>query len=220
MAIKVLLRGARASFVELGAPDYYQGKKQRENDKRRRSCTFICTPETQAKIDGEANWGPAKAVIDRAIQQMAAEEWKDKASLHLSNILPDPKGCCFQDGNRKEYEGYQGNWVLTAHRTEDKGRPLVLDADKTHLYGHELPDGTWRMTDTPAAGKEGRIYSGCYVNGSVDLWAQNNTAGKGIRADLLGVQFARDGDAFSGGKQGSVSDFEELAAGASADSLA
>jgi hypothetical protein len=221
MAIKVLIRDARAAFVELGAADYFQGRKQRENDKRRRSTTFLCGPTTQAKIDGVGNWGPAKIVIDQAIQLAAQEKWQAKATNYLAAILPDPKACAFQDGARKpDYDGFPGNWALTAHRTEDKGRPLVLDADKAHLYGHQLPDGTWQMTDTPVPGKEGRIYSGCYVNGSVDLWCQDNPSGKGIRAELLGVQFARTGDAFGSGRVADPGDFESLATGADADALA
>lgn len=222
MAVKVLLRNARASFVELGAPDYYQGRKQRDNDKRRRSMTFVCTSDTQARIDGETEWGPAKSVIDRAIQRTATEKWNAKAASYLPAILPDPKGCCFQDGNRKpDYDGYSGNWALAAHRTEDKGRPIVVDADKSHLFGHEGVDGKWVLTDTPVEGKAGRIYSGCYVNGSVDLWAQDNNSGKGIRAELLGVQFVKDGDAWGGGsRQGTPDDFDALAEGADAGSLA
>jgi hypothetical protein len=219
--MKVLIRNARAAFVELGAADYYQGRKQRENDKRRRSTTFICGPETQAKLDG-GEWGPAKQVIDQAIQLTAKEKWNTKAASVLAGVLPDPKGCCFQDGNRKpDYDGYEGNWVLTAHRTEDKGRPLVVDLDKSHLYGHEGVDGKWVVTDTPVEGKAGRLYSGCYINGSVELWAQDNNSGKGIRGDLLGVQFLRQGDAFGGGsKPATLDDFAELAVGATADDLA
>lgn len=224
MSVKVLIRDARAAFVELGAPDYYQGKKQRENDKRRRSITFLIGPNTQAAISEEgkpAKWGPAKAVIDAAIVQCATEKWEKKATAHLAAILPDPKGCCFQDGARKpDYDGFAGNWSLTAHRTEDKGRPNVLDLDKSQLYGHPSADGgEWVKTDIPAEGKAGRIYSGCYVNGSVDIWAQENTSGKGIRAELLGVQYLRRGDAFGGGKAVTADDFEAIAEGADADDL-
>lgn len=220
MTTRVRIRNARAAFVELGTPDYFQGRKQRENDKKRWSNSFICGPQTQASLDGKT-WGPAKAVIDEAIRIEAANKWGAKATAYLANILPDPKGCAFQDGNRKpDYEGYPGNWVLSAHRTEDKGRPLVLDGDKSQLYGHEDTEGKWVITNTPAEGKAGRIYSGCYVNGSVDLWAQDNTSGKAMRAELIGVQFAAKGDAFSGGAAPSPDEFEAIANGADADALA
>ena len=211
MTTRVRIRNARAAFVELGAPDYFQGKKQRDNDKRRWSSSFICTPETQASVDGKT-WGPAKAVIDQAIQTEAANKWGAKGAGYLMSILPDPKGCAFQDGNRKpDYEGYPGNWVLSAHRTEDKGRPLVLDTDKSPLY---------QPNNEPFPGKAGRIYSGAYVNGSVDLWAQDNPSGKGMRAELIGIQFAAKGDAFSGGTPPNPDEFEEIANGADAEALA
>jgi len=44
----------------------------------------------------------------------------------------------------------------------------------------------------------------------VDLWAQDNQYGKGIHAKLLGVQFMKDGDAFSAGAVIADDDFEDL----------
>ena len=43
------------------------------------------------------------------------------------------------------------------------------------------------------------IYSGCYCNVSLDIWAWNNTNGKGLGAGLLGLRFREDGEAFGGG---------------------
>jgi hypothetical protein len=212
MATKILLRNARAAFVELGAPDFFQGKKQRENDKRSWSVQLLCSPETQASADGGKTWAPAKAVIDAGIQAEAASKWGVKAPGYLLNILPDPKGCCWQDGNRKpDYAGYPGNWSLAAKRTEDKGRPLVYDTDKSPLY---------QPNNEPFPGKAGRIYGGCYVNASVELWAQENASGKGMRCSLNGVQFLRDGDSFGGGAPANPDDFEDIAQGADADALA
>ena len=46
----------------------------------------------------------------------------------------------------------------------------------------------------------GKPYSGCYVNAIIECWAQDNKEfGKRINFGLKGVQFLRDGDAFSGG---------------------
>lgn len=208
MATKLLLRNARAAFVELGAPDYFQGKKQRENDKRRWSTTLICTPETQASLDGGKTWQIAKVAIDSAIQTEAASKWAAKAAGYLMNILPDPKGCCFQDGNRKpDYDGFPGNWALSSHRTEDKGRPLVFDTDKSPIY---------QANNDPYPGKAGRLYAGCYVNASVELWAQDNAAGKAMRCSLNGLQFLRDGDAFGGGAPANPDDFADISEGANA----
>jgi len=64
---------------------------------------------------------------------------------------------------------------------------------------------------SPVVEADGVIYSGCYVNAIIDLWAQDNQFGKRINATLLGVQFAYDGDAFASGGSGvSVDDFDDL----------
>ena len=50
---------------------------------------------------------------------------------------------------------------------------------------------------TPIAESDNVVYAGCFVNGIISLWAQDNQFGKRINAQLDGVQFVRDGDAFS-----------------------
>jgi hypothetical protein len=146
---------------------------------------------------------PQKAAIDAAIKAVAAEKWGAKAPQILPGILGTSNKCCFVDGNTKAYDGYAGNWALTTTRPQEKGRPLVLDQAKN-----------------PLVAADGKPYAGCYVNASVEFWAQDNQYGKAIRCTLLGVQFLRDGDAFGGGSVANPDDFEDIAAGASADALA
>jgi hypothetical protein len=56
----------------------------------------------------------------------------------------------------------------------------------------------------------GKVYSGCYVNASIELWAQDNKFGKRINATLMGVQFLRDGARLVGGGVASADDFEAI----------
>ncbi|MGJ0626521.1 ssDNA-binding protein, partial [Xenorhabdus bovienii] len=86
-----------------------------------------------------------------------------------------------------------------ASRTIAKGRPLVIDCDRT-----------------PLTAQDGRPYSGCYVNATISIFAYDKK-GKGIGASLGGVQFLRDGDAFAGGGVASVDDFDDLSEGADAE---
>ncbi|HSV48335.1 MAG TPA: ssDNA-binding protein [Ramlibacter sp.] len=146
---------------------------------------------------------PQRKTIDQAIAAVAKEKWGAKAAAIQGSIEGNPQKICWIDGKKREYDGYAGNWALSTKRPQSKGRPLVLARDKSAIVA---ADGT--------------VYSGCYVNASVEFWAQDNSFGKGIRCTLLGVQFNRDGDAFSAGAAASPDDFEELAAGAEADSLA
>lgn len=89
---------------------------------------------------------------------------------------------CLKDGDEKEYEGYADCWSLKA---DTKKRPVVLDVDKSALTE-----------------QDGKPYAGCYVNASVTLWAFQNEYGKFVKAQLNGIQFADDGEAFGGGSEG------------------
>ena len=199
MGIKLMLNNVRCSFLTLGDPEYFGGQKTKDTDKRRWSATAL------VPIDS-----PYKAQIDKALKDAAMAQWPQKWQMHYENIVVDPKGCCWIDGKRKEYDGYQGHWALTAHRPEDKGRPLVFDTDKSPIY---------KANGEIYEGKAGRVYSGCFVNMQVEIWAQDNKAGKGLRATLLGIQRVRDGDAFGGGAAPNADDFGEIADGAQADDL-
>jgi hypothetical protein len=212
MGLVVLLKDVRLSYPKLDAPEYFQGQKQRENDKRRWSASFHIGPQSLAQfvIDKKVVGSPmpAKKFIDDALVKVAAEKWNDKAKMHLANILPDPKGCCWQDGVRKDVEGV---WILASHRTEDQQRPIVIDTDLSPVYD--------RATGALLSGKAGRIYSGMYVNAQVELWAQDNKAGKGLRATLMVIQRLKDGDAFSGATAPVTEAFGEVADGSDADDL-
>jgi hypothetical protein len=101
---------------------------------------------------------------------------------------------------KASYDGFPGNLYISARNPV---RPTVLDADKT-----------------PLVAADGKPYAGCYVNVSLELWAQDNKYGKRVNATLMGVQFYRDGDSFTGGGAADESDFDDVSAGATADDLA
>ena len=184
------LRDVRLSFPVLGEPERYQNKPDQP---LKWSATFLISISD-----------PQKALIDKAIEETAVEKWAAKAKIHLSNILPDPKGCCWQDGNRKVYDGYADCFALTAHRYADKGRPLIMDNDRSPIY---------QADNQLYPGKAGRIFGGCYVDCQVQLWAQDNTSGKGLRAELLVIQRRRKGDSFGGGAAPDDSAFESIEEG-------
>lgn len=153
------------------------------------NCAFLFPPDH-----------PARKLMSDAIKQAAKEKWGERADEHLKKCVADFK-ICLQDGNRKsEYEGYPDNYFVNA---SNKARPPIRDRDgKTVLVE-----------------ADGRPYSGCYVNGIVDVWAQDNKFGKRVNASLMGLQFVGDGDAFSGGGVAAEDDFEQLDAGSKAGSL-
>lgn len=143
-------------------------------------------------------------LIDDAILQVATEKWKDKAPAILKKLYADSNVCFvkgdYEDKNGEVYDGFEGSYSLGARSAT---RPLVIDRDKT-----------------PLVPSDGRPYPGCYVNAQVDIWAQDNSFGRRINAQLSGVQFLRDGDAFSGGRPASADEFDDVAdVGEDEDSL-
>ncbi len=184
--MEMMLNQVRLSFPELFVPTTVQGM-----GKPKYRAVFLVPADS-----------PLKKKIDAAVKAVAVEKWGAKANAVLANVINDPKSCCWQDGAKKEYDGYQGQWALSASKEQAKGRPLVLDADKT-----------------PLTESDGRPYAGCYVNAKVGFWCQDNQFGKGVRCELLGVQFAKDGDAFTAGGTADVDEFDVVSEGSDAADL-
>ncbi|MGL9719957.1 DUF2815 family protein [Symbiopectobacterium sp.] len=133
------------------------------------------------------------------MKQAAKEKWGEKWEP-LYNQLEKKLNLCLHDGDEKvQYEGFSGNYFIS---TSNKARPLVVDRDRSALTA-----------------ADGKPYAGCYVNVTLDIWAMDNKFGKRINASLSGVQFLRDGDAFSGSGVASVDDFEPITEGADAEAL-
>lgn len=98
---------------------------------------------------------------------------------------------CISDGDESEYNGYAGMWSVKAGNSK---RPTVIDRDKT-----------------PLTEEDEKLYAGCYVNGIIDLWFQNNSYGKRVNANLLGVQFVKDGTPLGdGAKVADADEFDEI----------
>lgn len=173
---KVKLQNVRLSFPDLFEPGEYEGQ-------RKFGATFLVKPGS-----------PEDKSIRAAMDAVAKEAFKDKGpAIVKAAMAGGNQKCCYWSGDLKTYEGYAGMMALTAKRNEEKGRPLVIDKDKT-----------------PLVASDGKPYAGCYVNAVVEIWAQDNKYGKTVRCTLLGVQFAADGDAFTAGSVAEEGDFDDL----------
>jgi hypothetical protein len=139
--------------------------------------------------------------LETAMKALAKEKWGAKGDAVYKAMESSDK-LCLHDGDAKaEYEGFEGNKFVSSR---SKVRPSVFDGQRAEL--------------TEADGKP---YSGCFVNASIELWAQDNSYGKRINAQLRGVQFLRDGDAFAGGgKAADADEFDEIGVPDSDDDLA
>jgi hypothetical protein len=112
--------------------------------------------------------------LKQAIFAVAKEKWGEKTK---EMITKGKVTVCLHEGSDKDYDGYsEENMFLSASSGK---RPTIVDRDKTAL-----------------AEDDRRPYGGCYVNGIVRLWVQDNNFGKRVNAELLGIQFVKDGEPF------------------------
>lgn len=140
---------------------------------------------------------PQVAMIETAATEVARAKWGVKADGVIKAIKATDKWALHDGDIKSQYQGFEGMVYVNARNPV---RPLVLDRDKSPLTEHD-----------------GKPYAGCYVNVSLELWAQDNSYGKRVNASLGGIQFVRDGDRFAGGSSADESDFDELEDGADAD---
>lgn len=174
--------------VRLAFPDLFEPVQYQGKGAYRYNATFLITPGSEADKQ-----------IRAAIKAVAEEKFPGKAVAMLKAWESNPQKYCYLDGNTKEYDGFADMMYLSAHRRQEDRAPTVIDRNKS-----------------PLTSKDGRPYAGSYVIASVDIWAQTGE-NSGIRATINGVQFFRDGDAFSGSAPASTDEFEDLGVEESAE---
>lgn len=139
--------------------------------------------------------------LDEIIDQVGKAKWGAKWDTVKKELKAGDRLLTHNGDSKASLAGYEGQIFFNAYNSV---RPLVIDRDKS-----------------PLTKQDGKPYSGCDVNVIIDVWAQENSYGKRINAQLQGVQFVRDNVAFSGGgTSADASDFEEIAEGADAEDLA
>jgi hypothetical protein len=129
--------------------------------------------------------------VKELIVAVARAKWADKADAILKGLKAQDRLCLHDGVTKSQYNGFDGNLFIGANSDT---RPSVFDRSKT-----------------PLAESDGKPYAGCYVNASIDIWAQDHPQhGKRVNAQLRGVQFVKDGDAFAAGTPASEDEFEDL----------
>ncbi len=133
---------------------------------------------------------PSHAVLKQALTEVAKEKWGAKAAEVYKGLKASDRLCLHDGASKTQYAGYEGNLFVNS---VNELRPTTLDGNRN-----------------PVVAADGKLYSGCYVNAVIELWAQDNKFGKRINASLLGVQFNADGERLAGGSVASEDDFEEI----------
>jgi hypothetical protein len=178
----IFLSNVRLSFPHLAEP---QKQVNEVNGQTRISynCEFIMPQDHPGFQQFMARYGA-----------LALDKWKEHAQPVMAMILADRKTRCFGRGeekvNRKTfqtYDGYAGNMFITAGRDS---APQMIQLDGTAI------DPNNSMAYQTLARK---MYGGCRVNAAVKPWPQDNKHGRGIRCDLIAVQFAADDTPFGEG---------------------
>jgi hypothetical protein len=183
MSDVIFLSNVRLSFPHLVEP---QRKVSPETGKERvsYSADFIMPPDH-----------PGFAQFMRRVNEMALVKWKEHAQTVMGMIQNDRKLRCYGDGNQKVngktfqiYDGYAGQMYLTAGVDTP---PQIIQSDGSPID----PNNTMAYQQLTRA-----MYGGCRVNVAVKPWLQDNRHGRGVRADLVAVQFAGDDQAFGEGR--------------------
>jgi len=118
--------------------------------------------------------------LQAAIKDMIRDDFKGQ-KISADRI-------CLKDGDEIGRDGYEGTWSIKAGNNT---RPVTVDRSKN-----------------PVTEDDDVFYAGCYVNAIIEFWAQNNGFGKRINANLLGVQFYKEGQPFASGEKASQDDFD------------
>lgn len=170
--------------VRIAFPNLYEPRAVKNSDKPRYSACFLIEPND-----------PQIAKLKGAILQVAKDKWGNKHEQVLKSLKAQDRLCLHDGDTKAKYAGFEGMMFVSAARQLRDGAPSVFDQNLQPL--------------TMASGKP---YSGCYVNVSIDIWAQGGESGHGerINAALRGVQFASDGERLSGGGTASEDEFEAI----------
>lgn len=169
------------------------------------SFPHLIEPQVQKKDDGteRRTWSadlimdpndPQYAQFMQAVAAVAQEKWKEHANQVLQFIQADRKMRCYGQGTEKvnkktfqPYDGYVDKVFVTA--ISDKP-PQIIQADGSPVEASNTM--AYQMLTR-------KMYGGCLVNAAVKVWPQDNKHGRGIRCDLIAVQFAGDGTPFGEG---------------------
>jgi hypothetical protein len=197
----VFLSNVRLSFPHLAEPQR-QVNEQTGKERISYNCEFIMPQDH-----------PGFAQFMQRYGVMALEKWKEHAQTVMGMIQNDRKTRCYGVGTEKvnkktfkPYDGYAdvGAVFLTAGRDT---APQMIQGDGSPI------DPSNTMAYQQLARK---MYGGCRVNAAVKPWLQDNKHGRGIRCDLIAVQFAGDDTPFGEGAVDASNLFGAVAAAAPA----
>ncbi len=182
MSDVIYISNARLSFPHLAEP---QRTVNEVTGKERISynCELLLPPDH-----------PGFAAFMKRFGELAIAKWNEHAQNVMQLINNERKTRCYGRGEEKvnkktfqPYDGYVGHVYITCGRET----PPQMIADD----GNPVDASNTMATQALAR----KMYGGCRVNVAIKPWLQENKHGRGIRCDLVAIQFAGDDKAFGEG---------------------
>lgn len=183
----VITPKARLSFPQLFVARSF---KDQPDQKKEFRCDLIFDSQDAFKVKGKTKRGETPSMLG-AVTNVKVDQWgPDKNKWPKMQFPVFKKGDERVNADGEAYEGYAGNWFVTA-KSGEKFPPRIL-----------LPNGQ------PAT--EADVYGGCYVRAA--LLARPYIFGRnfGVSFRLLQVMKVADGERF-GGVSEDLFEVEEVA---------
>ncbi len=159
----------------LGFPALVKPKASVPNADPKYSAVLIMEPDA-----------PEWAEFQQLVQALATSTWGEDAPNVLNAIKADKRLRCYGNGNEKistktskVYDGFEDKVFVSGSNND---QPKLVGAN-----AQPLP---------PTANANQMFTGGNYVSAVITLWAQNNSFGKAIRANLDAVQYLEEGEHF------------------------
>lgn len=186
--MKFNLKNVRTAFMKVWEKDTPKKKDQKPAYR----CVLILDKDDDADQIDELREKFMEVAAEKFGGEAIAEKWFKKS------FMIDEKASCVRDGDERDEvtEDFENKVYINCKSYK---QPTIQTSEgETQIKKGEDVEGD------PLEGTE--IYSGCFVNASIDLWAWNGENGKGIGAGLLGLRFRDDGKAFGGGGEVATDD--------------
>lgn len=205
--MKVIVKNARLSFNDL-----FMAKAVGKGSKPKFSATLICL-----NGDEEGNPdGPETTVVYNNAEGKKVSAPYSKMEQICEHVLKEKFG---------KVPAKHANWAFnkadgSTHREQyvnDDGDYWAGFNDDTFYISaskHEerCVDGKMTVLDQlkqPIAANSGKIFSGCFVNVVIDVYAFSNDEGKGVTASLEGIQLKAKGEALGITQIDAADEFDE-----------
>lgn len=194
--MKVIIKNARLSFNDLFEPKSINGGKPKFTG------TFICSDDTKIKFANKEG----KQVI------VGHEKMQDVCD----HVLKEKFGKVPAKASNWAYNKADGSTTRDEYTNDDGDYWAGFDEDTFYISaGKEAAKckgGEMTVLDQrrePIEANSGLLFSGCYVNVVIDVYAYDGDSGKGVTASLEGVQLLRKGEALGITQIDAADDFDE-----------